>query len=111
MPDCSTNSLLLLLILLLLLLLQLPVLLVIFLLLLLLHLISADLALEEGDDDEELLHYVALDGSERDNSPTDIVGTWCLVVQQPQGWDASPACSVVASADEVEGRMAEDFRY
>ncbi len=49
--------------------------------------------------------------SEPEHSPADIVGTWCLVVQRTQGWDASPACSVVASADDVDGRMEEDFGY
>jgi hypothetical protein len=55
------------------------------------------------------LHYIAPAGSEPEHSPPDIVGTWCLVVQRPQGWDQSPECSVVASEDEVEGRMVEDF--
>jgi hypothetical protein len=55
------------------------------------------------------LHYIAPAGNEPEHSPPDIVGTWCLVVQRSQGWDASPACSVVASEDEVEGRMEEDF--
>ena len=55
------------------------------------------------------LHFIAPAGNEPEHSPPDIVGTWCLVVQRPQGWDQSPERSVVASEDEVEGRMVEDF--
>ncbi len=55
------------------------------------------------------LHYIVSAASEAKHSPSDIVGTWCLVVQRPEGWDASPACRVVSSEDEAEGKVEEDF--
>ena len=65
-------------------------------------------------DDEQvrdllpILHFIVPAASEPEQSPPDIVGTWCLVVQRPEGWDASPACSPVVSDDEMEGRQ-DDF--
>ncbi len=54
------------------------------------------------------LHCIAPATSEPEQSPPDIVGTWCLIVQRLEGWDASPVCSAVASDDEMEGRQ-DDF--